>query len=221
MARTVVITGTSRGIGRELARQAAARGDRVIGTQRRGPAPEGVELRLADVTDPQAIGALARSLAPGPVDLLVCNAGIYLGRGRIGEAAFPPEAWAQTFAVNVAGVFMTIEAMLPLLERAERPRIAIISSQMGSSARAKGGAYIYRASKAAATNLAVNLSIDLRPRGIAVGAYHPGWVRTDMGGSGAEIDPAESAAGLLARFEALDLSRSGCFEMWNGAPIPF
>jgi NAD(P)-dependent dehydrogenase (short-subunit alcohol dehydrogenase family) len=221
MAQTVVITGTGRGIGREMARQAAARGDRVIGTQRHGDAPAGVEVRPLDVTDAAGVTAFAAGLGSTPVDLLVCNAGVYLGRGRIHETEFPPEAWAQTFAVNVTGVFLMIEALLPALERSGRGRIAVISSQMGSSTRAKGANYIYRASKAAATNLAVNLALDLKPRGIAIGAWHPGWVRTDMGGSDADIDTAESASGLLARFEALSLETTGCFEMWNGDPIPF
>jgi NAD(P)-dependent dehydrogenase (short-subunit alcohol dehydrogenase family) len=75
---------------------------------------------------------------------------------------------------------------------------------MGSSDRAaNGGSYIYRASKAAATNLGRNLATDLAPRGIAVGIYHPGWVRTDMGGTGADISLEESVAGLMARFDAL------------------
>ncbi|MEL7172983.1 MAG: SDR family NAD(P)-dependent oxidoreductase, partial [Pseudomonadota bacterium] len=100
-------------------------------------------------------------------------------------------------------------------------RCAIISSIMASSARAPGGSYIYRASKAAATNLACNLAKDLSARGIAVGAYHPGWVRTDMGGSAADIDVTEAAAGLLARFETLSPDSSGIFEDYRGDAIAF
>lgn len=227
MGETILITGAGRGIGRALAEAARERGDTVIGTLRgAGTLPDGVGTMRLDVTDPDSVAALASGLEDGELggrglDLLVCNAGVYEGRGRIGDPVFPPAAWAETFAVNVAGVFLTIEALLPALRRAARPRIAVISSQMGSSARAKGGSYIYRASKAAATNLAANLAIDLAAEGIAVGAYHPGWVRTDMGGSGADIDVGESAAGLLSRFDALSPGTTGCFEMWNGDPIPF
>jgi NAD(P)-dependent dehydrogenase (short-subunit alcohol dehydrogenase family) len=92
---------------------------------------------------------------------------------------------------------------------------------MGSNAEASGGSYIYRASKAAATNLATNLALDLKPEGIAVASYHPGWVRTDMGGGSADISVEESAAGLLTRFDALDLETSGVFEAWDGRRIPF
>ena len=92
---------------------------------------------------------------------------------------------------------------------------------MGSQARAPGGAYVYRASKAAALNVARNLSRDLARDGIAVGAYHPGWVRTDMGGAAADIDADQSAEGLVARFEELTAATTGCFRNWDGADIPF
>ena len=92
---------------------------------------------------------------------------------------------------------------------------------MGSTARAKGSAYIYRASKAAATNLAICLSKELGEEGIAVAAYHPGWVRTEMGGAGADISVEESAAGLIARFDELDMKGTGAFRFFSGEPIPF
>ena len=117
-------------------------------------------------------------------------------------------------------MFLTVQALLPNL-RAAQGKIAIISSAMASDARAPGGSYIYRASKAAALNLGRNLAADLKPEGIAVGIYHPGWVKTEMGGPQAEITPAQSVAGLSARFAALDLATTGCFESYDGAAIPF
>ena len=118
----------------------------------------------------------------------------------------------------MTGVFLTVQAFLPHLDLSAAPKIAIISSQMGSSARAKGGSYIYRASKAAATNLGRNLAMDLAPRGIAVGIYHPGWVRTDMGGAGADISLEESVAGLMDRFDALSVATTGAFPDMGRAP---
>lgn len=217
---TALITGASRGIGWELARQLAARGDRVLGASRAGRAPEGVEALALDVTDAAALEGLSRRLEGEALDLLVCNAGRFIGRGGVDDPSYTPEAFAEVFAVNVTGVFMTIRAALPALRRA-RGKIAVISSQMGSMARAKGNAYVYRASKAAATNLAAALSHELKAEGVAVGAYHPGWVRTDMGGDAADISAEESAAGLIERFNALDLARAGCFEFYSGEPIPF
>lgn len=213
----IVITGASRGIGKEMAAQYQAAGHRVTGTSRSG----GDGLSALDVTDPAAPARLADHLGAGTVDLLVCNAGIYADKGQSLDTGYAPDMWAEGFATNVTGVFLTVQALLPHLARAHQPKIAIISSQMGSDTRAPGGSYIYRASKAAAINLGRNLAKDLQVRRIAVGIYHPGWVQTDMGGAGADITAVQSATGLIDRFAALSLETTGCFETWDGQPHPF
>ncbi len=218
---TTLITGANRGVGAEMAQQMKARGDRVIRCSRAGNAlcaTDGWEL---DVTDAASLAALEQKLDGEELDLLVCNAGALIGRGQLDDPLYTHEAFATVLAVNVTGVFMTIQACLPALRQAKSGKIAVISSQMGSSERAKGNAYLYRASKAAATNLAVAISKELAPEGIAVGAYHPGWVRTDMGGAEADISAEESAAGLIRRFDALSVASSGCFEFYSGEAIPF
>ncbi|MBE1283200.1 MAG: SDR family NAD(P)-dependent oxidoreductase [Rhodobacteraceae bacterium] len=206
----IVITGANRGIGKEMAAQMTNAGHDVTGTAR-GFA---LDVRL-DVTDAGQQAQMARQLAGRAVDLLVCNAGVYLDKGLALED-YTAEVWGQTLAANVTGVFLTVQALLPNLRLAERPKIAIISSQMASHTRAPGGSYAYRASKAAALNIGRNLATDLKPEGIAVGIYHPGWVQTDMGGQTAEITVQEAATGLLARFDALSIDSSGCFETWDG-----
>ena len=230
MPRTTLITGANRGIGLALARLAAERGDRVLAAARRpGEAValqdlarghDNVTVLNFDVTDPEEMAAAA-ALEDDPVHLLVCNAGQYVARGGINDPEYTYDAWHTVLMTNVAGVFFTIRAFLPRLEAAAAPRIAVVSSIMASMERAPGGSYIYRASKAAATNLARNLAVDLKPRGIAVGAYHPGWVRTDMGGSRATVEAADSAKGLMKRFEALSLDTTGVFEDYRGEAIPF
>ena len=212
----VLITGAGRGIGRALADRYRAAGHRVSGTARDSSG----EITL-DVTDPSGHRAMAARLAGQPIDLLVCNAGVYLDKGQKLSNGYPPEMWAQSFAVNVTGVFLAIQALLPNLRAAEGARIAIISSQMASQNRAPGGSYIYRASKAAVLNLGRNLAVDLQGEGIAVGIYHPGWVQTDMGGEAAEITVDQAADGLVDRFAALDLEHTGCFETWDGRAHPF
>ncbi|QIE56934.1 SDR family oxidoreductase [Pikeienuella piscinae] len=218
---TTLITGANRGIGLEISRRLAARGDNVLACARAHPPTgerfEPVEL---DVTMEDSLAALSTRLDGRALDLLVCNAGRLIGRGGVDDPAYSAEAFAEVLAVNVTGVFMTIRACLPALRRA-KGRIAVISSQMGSSARAKGAAYLYRASKAAATNLSVSLSKELGDEGIAVGAYHPGWVRTDMGGGGAAISVEESAAGLIARFDELNVANAGRLLFYSGEEIPF
>src|SRR5690606_29944893 len=146
--------------------------------------------------------------------------GVYPDKGQSLDRGYPPALWQAAFAVNVTGVFLTIQSLLPNL-RAATGKIAILSSTMASDANAPGGSYIYRASKAAALNLGRNLAADLSPEGIAVGTYPPGWVKSDMGGPGAETAPAQSVAGLAARFAALSPATTGCFEAWDGSPIPF
>ena len=208
---TLLITGANRGIGAALAKTLSARGHEVLGTARHTPG-----LLPLDVSDPASPKALAERLGESTLDALICNAAVYLDKPEPLDTGYPPEMWAEMFAVNVTGVFLTVQAMLPLLERAETPKIMIISSQMGSNALAKGNALIYRASKAAALNLGTNLAAALKPRGIAVGIYHPGWVSTEMGGSGAELTPEQSAAGLADRLDTLSLGTTGCFETWDG-----
>lgn len=211
---SIVITGASRGIGHGLAKAYAARGETVIGTTRNGANP-------LDVADPASVARFAAGLEGEPVDLLVCNAGVYLDRGQQLEGGYPADQWAQTFAVNVTGVFLTVQALLPNLRASKGAKIAIISSQMASSERAPGGSYIYRSSKAAALNLGRNLAVDLRGEGIAVGIYHPGWVQTEMGGVAADLTVKEAVAGLVARFDGLSLATSGIFETWDGRKHPF
>lgn len=216
----VLITGANRGVGAALAKEAQGHGADVHGTSR-SPMPEGaITWHTLDVTEPASVKNLAERLQGAPLDLLVLNAGILLDRGQSADTGFDAADWAQTFAVNVTGVFLCAQALLPNV-RAAKGKIAIVSSRMGSSTQASGGMYIYRASKAAAVNLARNLAVDLAPDGIAVGAYHPGWVRTDMGGTAADIDAATSARGLWVEFMDLSPQTTGCFRAYDGTPIGF
>jgi NAD(P)-dependent dehydrogenase (short-subunit alcohol dehydrogenase family) len=197
---TVLITGASRGIGAGLAEHYRAKGVDVIGTGRSANA----ELQL-DVTLPNSHREMAETLGETLVELLICNAGVYFDKGHRIEDGYGPDLWAQT-----------IQALMPHLRRAQNAKIAIISSQMASDTRAPGGSYIYRSSKAAVLNLGRNLSADLKAEGIAVGIYHPGWVQTDMGGDAADITTDEAVQGLAARFDALSIATTGCFETWDG-----
>jgi NAD(P)-dependent dehydrogenase (short-subunit alcohol dehydrogenase family) len=215
----VLITGANRGIGLALAQRYVAAGETVIGTFRgkTAPAEPGIQWQKLDVSDPASQKEMAQRLKDRSLDLLVCNAGVYLEKG---DGAYEPDKWAETFAVNVTGVFLTIHNLLPNL-RAGKGKIAIISSNMGSDTRAGGGSYIYRASKAAVLNLGRNLAVDLKKEGIAVGIYHPGWVVTDMGGAEADISVAQSSQGLVQQFAELSLAFTGCFQNYDGKELAF
>ncbi|UWQ92367.1 SDR family NAD(P)-dependent oxidoreductase [Rhodobacteraceae bacterium M382] len=210
----IVITGANRGIGQALAARYRDAGHEVTGTAR-----DSSEAVTLDVTDPDAQATMAEMLKGRPVDLLVCNAGVYLDKGQSIDG-YPADMWAQSFAANVTGVFLTVQALLPNL-KAARGKVAIISSQMASHTRAPGGSYIYRASKAAALNLGRNLATDLKPDGISVGIYHPGWVQTDMGGGAADIAVDQATGGLVDRFAELALDTTGCFQTWDGQDHPY
>ncbi|MEM8980387.1 MAG: SDR family NAD(P)-dependent oxidoreductase [Pseudomonadota bacterium] len=211
---SVVITGANRGIGAGLYDIYAARGP-VIGTSRRGDTP----FAALDVTDASSLNAFKETLGDTPVELLICNAGVYFDKGHGLSTGYDADLWAKTFATNVTGVFLTVQSLLPNLKVAQTPKIAIISSIMASSSRAPGGSYIYRSSKAAVLNLGRNMAQDLKADNIAVGIYHPGWVQTDMGGAEADIDTNTSVKGLVERFDALSLATTGVFEGYDGTQM--
>jgi len=216
----VLITGANRGIGAALASAYRTAGNDVLGTARDGSS----DLTL-DVADPDAFAPFGASadaaLGQKGLDLLICNAGVYQDKGHNLDGGFPASMWAESLAINVTGVFLTIQTLLPALQRAGTAKIAIISSNMASQELAPGGSYIYRASKAAVLNLGRNLAKDLKSEGISVGIYHPGWVQTDMGGPSASISAGVAASGLLERIGALGPATTGCYEAWDGSPIPF
>jgi NAD(P)-dependent dehydrogenase (short-subunit alcohol dehydrogenase family) len=221
---TVLITGGNRGIGLALAERYLARGDNVFVTIRSGGAKQnskkGLTMLQADVTDTASLQAAQRDLKGQAIDLLICNAGMNAARGGMDAAENTAAAWASLLATNVTGAFFTAQVFAPHVIKA-RGKIAIISSRMGSSTAAAGSSYLYRASKAAVSNIAANLAVELKPKGVAVASYHPGWVKTDMGGSGADIDVATSAAGLIKQFDALSIATTGGFFNYDGTAIPY
>jgi len=225
---TYLITGANRGIGLAMTRQALGHGHRVIATARDPKAASDLAalsgdlaIHALDVTNETSLSAFAIVLGGETVDIAVLNAGVLNSYGALESPDHTAEAWRDVLMTNIAGPFLTARTILPNLLKSDSPKIAIISSNMGSSATAKGAAYPYRASKAGANNIAVNLAVELKPRGIAVGTYHPGWVRTDMGGQSADLSVDESAEGLLSRFDTLSLRTTGVFESYAGKTLIF
>ncbi|WP_228242713.1 SDR family NAD(P)-dependent oxidoreductase [Porphyrobacter sp. GA68] len=225
MAQTAMIIGASRGIGLGLVRELAARGWRVIASERSHSAglhdvarerPGQVEIVTADVTDRVQIDALRAAGTPKSLDVLLVNAGIWDAQ-PVDEAS--DADLLRIMRVNAAGPIGTARILLPLVR--DGGILAFTTSRMGSIADSSGGSELYRMSKAAQNMLARGVFVQTaKPRGIPVLSLHPGWVRTEMGGDNAPVGVAESAHGLadvLSKAHPLDHH----FLDYTGAELPW
>jgi NAD(P)-dependent dehydrogenase (short-subunit alcohol dehydrogenase family) len=210
---TALITGTGRGLGKELARQYAADGWRGIGTERH----ETAQFRV-DVTDRKQISQLAKKLKGEPIDLLFCNAGIS-GKKGMAPGSFDFASWEEVLRVNLLGPAALAEALLDNVAASNRKTIAMMSSRLGSIAESSGMTLPYATSKAALNMLVKGLAATLAGRGIIVVALSPGWVRTDMGGEHAPLAPGTSVQGLRKVIGGLKSADSGKFLSYDGSEI--
>lgn len=214
-----VITGANRGIGLELSRALKAQGWSVIGACRKSSSElEALDVEIVsgvDVGSDEGAKTLADALKGKTVDLLINCAGI-LQSNALGALDF--DSMRAQFEVNSLGPLRITSALLPNLQ--DGSKVALITSRMGSvSDNTSGGQYGYRMSKCALNIAGASLAVDLRPKGIAVALLHPGFVRTEMTGGNGLIDAPESAAGLLARIDELNLANSGGFWHTNGEAL--
>ena len=224
MTSTVLITGANRGIGLELAKLYAARGDAVTGVCREtSDELEDIADQVIsgiDLTEPGAMDAvvtITEQLLEGPLDILINNAGVFTNETL---DAMDFDRIRTQLEINALVPLELAVALLPLM--AEGSKIANITSRMGSIADNGSGAYYgYRASKAALNALGKSLALDLKPRGIAVAQLHPGFVQTRMVGFNGDITPTQAAAGLAARIDELNLDNTGGFWHSNGQPLPW
>ncbi len=216
---TILITGANRGIGLELAKQYAAAGDTVIRAIRSAQDAAGVpgQTMALDVTSDESVAELAVSLGGQPIDLLINNAGVIGPDGAhqtSTEMNFP--GFLATLDANTLGPLRVTQVLLPNLRAAKGAKVAVVSSQMGQLSAKTPGFVAYRASKAAVNKVFQCLAEDLKAEGIAVAMLHPGWVRTDMGGPGADLDVSDSAAGIRKVLADLDIGTTGRFTAWDG-----
>lgn len=224
--QTIVITGANRGIGLALVQAFLQAGDHVIAACRAPDeatvlaalrkAGQSLEILPLEATDASSIGRFAAELRGRRLDVLINNAGVMGGpHQELHDMDY--DAWLQTFEINTLAPFHLSVRLLDGLQRAPRPRIVTLSSQMGAFGRELGsGRYAYRSSKTAVSKVMQVLANELRPRGVIVCPVHPGWVKTDMGGASAEISAEESAAGLHRLIDGLTLEQSGRFWTWDG-----
>lgn len=237
---TILLTGASRGLGLEFARQYAADGWRVYACARNPQDSEGLAALVAasdgrvtahalDVADHAAIDALAGSLAGVPIDVLLNNAGTmgaqsFARQGptvqRFGQSDYAD--WEQMFRVNVLGPMKMAEAFVEHVAASEQKKIVTLTSIVGSiGSNAFGGMYAYRSTKAGANAIMKSMALDLARRGIAAAPLHPGWAKTDMGGTNAPVEPQDSVSGLRQVIAGLDKAKAGKFWQWDGTELPW
>lgn len=231
-ARTVLVTGANRGLGLEFVRQYAGDGWKVWAACRspksakelkalQAQHTDGISILALDVTDSDSIRSAAAQLRGEPIDLLLNNAGVGSPPAqKIGSLDYA--AWARVIDANVLGPARVVEAFVGNVAKGRGKRIVTLTSRMGSiEDNTSGGSYAYRSSKAGVNAVMKSFSIDLAPRGITCVVVHPGWVRTDMGGAGGKLAPAESVKALRALIDSLKAKDAGKFFDYDGSELPW
>lgn len=219
MANAVVV-GSNRGIGLELVRQLAGRGDAVVAACRHSsPELDAVCVRVetgVDVRDDASVADLARRLGDLPVHLLICNAGVLVPDSL--DDVDVAEVLRQ-LDVNAVGPLRVVRALRGNLPSGAK--IGLVTSRMGCLSETSGGYYGYRMSKTALNMVGVCLAQDLRADGVGVALLHPGYVRTDMTRHQGTVEPRDAARGILARLDALVPAESGGFWHADGTRLPW
>ena len=236
---TVLITGSNRGIGFELARQYAERGWGVIATcrtpakatalQALAAEEPGIVIEALDVTDFSQIDALAEKYRGVPIDILINNAGILGGNDRQKFGNFDYTAFDEVMAVNTRGPIKMVESFIDQVALSDQKKIMNISSAVGSITMTFSGQNFYRASKAALNMSMRTISKTLkrsdRPghKEVIIGLINPGVVDTDFAKNVPipMIQADESAAAVISVIDNYTLKQTGSFMSYNGKPLPW
>ena len=228
--KNVLIVGASRGIGLGLVREFAADGHRVTATVRdktkatdlakiADGAAGKVKIETVDTADAKSADGLRERLAGETFDVVLVNAGV--GGPQANPRTVSDEDFNQLFLTNSLGPVRLAE-MLVKQVKPQTGVIGLITSQLGSVEGAKaGGMELYRASKAALNSFTRSFAARHKDKGIAVLSLHPGWVKTDMGGAGADIDVETSTKGLVKVIERAEKDRRDGFFNYKGETLPW
>lgn len=226
----IMITGANRGIGLELVRQYAGVGDSVFAFCRTPKTADAlntlakqsdgrVTVHAMDVGDEQSIRAAAEAIGDRSIDILINNAGIRGGKTQSLDQIDTAD-WLEAFKVMAIGPFRVVQAFLGNLKKAADPKVMTVTSQLGASTWPMGGSYAYASAKAAVNRVMITMALDLKGE-VTVALVHPGWVRTDMGGSNADLSVEESARGIRKVIASLTRADTGKFYKWNGEIHPW
>jgi NAD(P)-dependent dehydrogenase (short-subunit alcohol dehydrogenase family) len=224
---TVLITGSARGIGYELAKQYAEAGNRVLATSR-NPEKAGklsaaasasngrMTVHRMDVSSMDAVKAAAAEIGNLPIDVIINNAGVWGGLDKELLENMDYENWFYEFSTMAMGPFRVVQSFLKNLLLGQQKKIFTITSQTSAHSYKKVAGYAYSSAKAASNRIMTMLSRDLLDRGVTVCLMHPGWVRTDMAGPVADIEPYVSAAGIIRVIGTATQADSGKFLTYDG-----
>lgn len=222
---TVMITGAARGLGLEFTKLYAARGWKVLACARNADGLKGirgdVQHHALEVTDYEAVKALAQKLKGEAIDILICNAGVGGSRGSTAQdlGSLDPAEWRRIFEINTLAPLMMAEAFAEHVARSQQKKLIAITSILGSLAHNNGGRYFYRASKTA-LNMEWNcLALDLAAKGVICVALHPGWVQTDMGGSGAPLTIDQSVPAMVKTIDSFTTKHNGRYIQYDGSEL--
>jgi len=229
---TILITGSARGIGFELAKQYAQAGDRVFATCRNpdtatqlheiaGATDSQLSVHAMDVGDSASVQAFADEIGAEPIDILINNAGVWGGLDTQTFQNMDYDNWASEFNIMAMGPFRVIQTFLPNIIAGEQRKIVTLSSQVAAHVYDHMIGYSYASAKAAVNRLMTALATELEPQGVIVVPMHPGWVKTEMAGDVADIEPSESAKGVREVIAGMTLADSGNFLKWTGDIHPW
>lgn len=225
-----VLSGANRGIGLELTRQLLAEGHFVYAGVRdpekaRDLAslcerhPGKLEIHPLDIGSDASVTSFAARIGTDTIDTLINNAGVYLD-SDYDSTDVPAEQVVRSLDINAVGPLRLTQALLEKLMKAKVPRVANITSLMGSIGDNQGGSSVgYRMSKAALNMFTKTLALD-EPKVITL-SLHPGWVKTDMGGANAPVEKPASASGLLKVIRSAKKDSSGHFYNYDGRELPW
>ena len=222
--KNILITGANRGIGLKFTEILSANNN-IYATARDITNADDLkkfdhtELLELDLLDKDSIKSFCSELKDIPLDMIINNAGIFQDE-QMEETILDPELWLDEIMINAIGPVVLSQKLKENIMSGNDKKIIFISSQMGSiDDNYSGGYYFYRTSKSALNSAAKSLSIDWKADGISVLMLHPGWVRTDMGGSNAKLDIDTSVSKMLDVINSLDMGKTGTFLNYEGKKL--
>ena len=245
--KTILVTGTNKGIVLEFARQYLNEGFKIIATCRNlsnldglnglvNSFPDKISIFQMELLDEKSIEDFALKIKDIPIDIFINNAGVTFGYSRNAKLSntgislnklnafgnIETENWLPIFKANCIAPLLLTQLLYKNIMLGKEKKMVFISSKPASISENTGGSmYMSRSSRSALNQVIKSLSIDLIGEGISVASISPGWVKTDSGGLNALIDVNTSVTGIRNVIDNLSIKNSGKFWDYNGNFIPW